>query len=226
MWEEVGSPRWARTSDFLINSPTPRPSIQVRHDLSTRVLELPVRGHWLMDAGSPLCVGTNAEPRPASLALPAVLLDQSLQGVRQVDPVLVPAGEVAICLGRVPVQARLFVVRQVQSPKPFHPLPNAANLGSFVFLPMVRADVEKGQYDGHAVSSEEVVKGHVLTVPLPRVAVAVAVVGIGPGQTLRVAGRVQGLVDDAETVGPVVFAGEPFHVAVSRFRDQLATFVA
>src|SRR5437870_9002973 len=83
MWEEVGSPGWARTSDFLINSPTPRPSIQVRHDLSTRVLELPVRGHWLMDAGSPLCVGTNAEPRPASLALPAVLLDQSLQGVRQ-----------------------------------------------------------------------------------------------------------------------------------------------
>src|SRR5882724_4298085 len=102
MWEEVGSPGWARTSDFLINSPTWRPPVRARHDLSARFLKHPVHGHRLMDAGSPWCVGTNAEPRPASLALPAVLLDQSLQGVRQVDPVLVRVGEEAICVGRVP----------------------------------------------------------------------------------------------------------------------------
>ena len=87
--EGIGSPGWARTSDFLINSPTRRRPVRAREGLSARFLEQPVRSHRLVDAGSPWCVGTNAEPRQASLALPAVLLDHPLSRCRGVDPVLV-----------------------------------------------------------------------------------------------------------------------------------------
>src|SRR2546425_7267954 len=66
MWEEVGSPGWARTSDFLINSPSPRRSTRTHHDLSARHLWHSLRGHLLVDGGSPSCVGTNVEPAQRS----------------------------------------------------------------------------------------------------------------------------------------------------------------
>src|SRR2546427_7105303 len=62
MWEEVGSPGWARTSDFLINSPGPGRSTRTHHSLSARNATAPFRSHVLVSADVPACVGTGVEP--------------------------------------------------------------------------------------------------------------------------------------------------------------------
>jgi hypothetical protein len=85
--EVIGSPGWARTSDFLINSPSPRRSTRTHHDLSARHLWHSLGSHLLVDGGSPWRVGTNVEPaRRSRGAVDVEPLRESL--VRPDDPYL------------------------------------------------------------------------------------------------------------------------------------------
>ena len=62
----VGSPGWARTSDFLINSPTASRFPRIHQHLSARQRWRPYHGQMRVDADSSWCVGTIVEPLRAA----------------------------------------------------------------------------------------------------------------------------------------------------------------
>jgi hypothetical protein len=62
---KIGSPGWARTSDFLINSPTGTLTTGAHGDLSPRVLDGSCGACRPVRRGESRWFGTNVEPPPA-----------------------------------------------------------------------------------------------------------------------------------------------------------------
>src|SRR3989442_4880575 len=75
MWEEIGSPGWARTSDFLINSPTRSLYTEAHDDLSSRYLDRAPVAYVSARAGGSRWVGTTVEPAPTWSRAPKLLAE-------------------------------------------------------------------------------------------------------------------------------------------------------